>query len=625
MTKRTARPRKTGKLKMLAGPTELTALLDRAAPDCRVIARRRTLRWSRSGSPGGRVRGSAIQAVAQHGRSFTVHLAPSGYGVDVLTFQARTVGQATKWVTAINDLVAADIASAPQTDSGPPGRSTGTPVALSYKTNTGATIDEDVALLVIACDPRNLIGVCDYSPEDLEIFGELANFTFHTTLMEVDAAAAPKQAHGVIFAPQPLDQMDGSVYGFRNETAKQFGLDAANKMATNLVTVYQLQGVTETPWKKPQFLAALTKQLKTLEWWPFGTNYTIKTSVTTPYFNHFDLDELRAGRPWDLLNAQGQRNTLLVHATTCFESALHCWAYAGMMLETVPSAQAALPADLGAPIAILGAGVSGLLFATRLTGLGYTNLRILESTARYGGKTHTVVESTPHPDGDQQDTVCELGTCYLSPAYKPMVDDLKRFLQGNTQIDFTQSDPAFRGIATEGELPPEFNAPPLLAYAEYVILKATAEMGHSNSTLHRYEAMAKMAVDLAKYGLLHAEYVGLNPPMPSKKPGALKGDFGHQTFYEFLSSHGLDSMVGMLQYGYEVQGYGPLHTIPAYYGLLWMTPAITWTILADQLKLEDTPIVTAWTEGWGDVWKQIVDAQSLNIVYSAKVESIVRS
>jgi hypothetical protein len=47
-------------------------------------------------------------------------------------------------------------------------------------------------------------------------------------------------------------------------------------------------------------------------------------------------------------------------------------------------------------------------------------------------------EHGPYPAGSEEPTYCELGTCYLSPAYKPMVKDLKTYLQGNKQIDFTQ-------------------------------------------------------------------------------------------------------------------------------------------------------------------------------------------
>lgn len=298
------------------------------------------------------------------------------------------------------------------------------------------------------------------------------------------------------------------MYGVRNESVKQFGLDMAKSMEYNLVTVYQLLGTTDHKWTPDQFQKMLEEQLKTLKWWPFGEAYEIRTSVTTPYFNHFHAGAVRAGKPWDLLGRQGTRSTLLAHASTCFESALHCWGYAGLMLENIPGARQALPRDKNAPIAILGAGVSGLLFATRLTRLGYTNIQILETCDQYGGKTHTFIEDGPYPPNSQEPTVCELGTCYLSPAYAPMVHDLSTYLECNKQIDFTLGDPAFRGIATEGQLPPDFNAPPVMDFADYAILKAVAEMGKPNNLASRLEAQLVLALDLAAYGLLHPLYVG---------------------------------------------------------------------------------------------------------------------
>ena len=303
------------------------------------------------------------------------------------------------------------------------------------------------------------------------------------------------------------------------------------------------------------------------------------------------------------------------------------------MLDNIPGAKQALPSDKNAPIAILGAGVSGLLFATRLTKLGYTNIQILETCDQYGGKTHTFIENGPYPPNSSEPTVCELGTCYLSPAYDQMVHDLSTYLECNKQIDFTLGNPGFRGIATEGQLPPEFNAPPVMDFSDYVTLKALAETGKPNDEVSRLEAQVVLAVDLATYGLLHPMYVGFDPPMPTTKPESLEGPFGQQTFLDFLKAHGLTALVGSLQYGYDVQGYGPLECIPAYYGLLWITPPITWTILIDALPdfivellgLKKEPVVSAWTKGWGDLWKQMVEKQNLQITYNAQTTSVVRS
>ena len=153
--------------------------------------------------------------------------------------------------------------------------------------------------------------------------------------------------------------------------------------------------------------------------------------------------------------------------------------------------------------------------------------------------------------------------------------------------------------------------------------------------------------------------------MPATPPQAFLESHADKNFSEFLSFHGLNGMIGTLQYGYEVQGYGVLDKIPAYYGLVWINPPIIEAIIADAfiqladdfgITIEDLlkeilkiikskdlrellewiingidkelpkpiPIVTAWTEGWGDIWNQIVEKEGLNIILNAKVSSIKR-
>jgi hypothetical protein len=136
-----------------------------------------------------------------------------------------------------------------------------------------------------------------------------------------------------------------------------------------------------------------------------------------------------------------------------------------------------------------------------------------------------------------------------------------------------------------------------------------------------------MGYALAKYSLLHIEYMGFDGPMPRTSP---KPELLAQTFENFLTTNGLRALIGILQYGYEVQGYGPLDKIPAYYGLLWITPAITWAALLNALRFENVPVVTAWSKGWGDVWKQIVEKMQANkppvkITFSAQTTKITRT
>lgn len=519
-------------------------------------------------------------------------------------------------------------------------------------------ISKDYDLMVIACDPRNLKSVCNFSDQELEIFSGIENFTFHTTLIKIPVTKP--QEHGVVFSPYALDKMVGNVYGFRNESAKKFGLNISNTMDENLITIYQLQGAVDKPYTKDEFLELLRRELPTLDWWTFGTDYTIMDSVTTPYFDHFSDQELIKHTPWNLFNLQGIYNTIYVHAFTCFESALHCWGYEDMILDQFSDK---LPTDTSAHIAIIGAGVSGLLFALKLKRLGYSNINILESTDRYGGKTHTIKMEGPYPYGSKEPTYCELGTCYLSPAYQPMTADLAQYLIGNDQIPF--GDKVQRGIVTKGQLPPSFNPPPIMDNGIYVLRKAEAELGKKPGTFDDLETQVILLSELAKYIIIHKEVFGGNFPTTVKPPLHFLNEHSSQTYSSFLNYHNLKGMVGILQYGYEVQGYGILEKIPAYYGLVWITPPIIETMiinafieLADKfgISVEDVlktiiqhipdgaiksiledivskidkdlpkqrPVVTAWSKGWGNLWTEIVQKEKLNILFKTEINAIRR-
>jgi hypothetical protein len=496
------------------------------------------------------------------------------------------------------------------------------PIHIEYTIKgNSATIQKDCELLVIACDPRNLYNICDYTTEERAIFDKLRNFTFHTSLLKVKVnnSSSQTKTYSVTFAPKLLQAMNGSVYAYRNESAKQFGPERASTMTHNLVTVYQLEGETETPLSSSQFQEKLQQQLKDSDWWTFSPDYEVLETFTTPYFDHFSNEDLNKGLPWDILNLQGQNNTLYVHGFTCFESVLHCWDYAELMLNFIGSERQPLPTKLEAPIVILGAGVSGLLFAVRLKRLGYTNIEILESTDRYRGKTNTINVEGPYPSGSTEKTVCELGTCYLSPAYYHLIEELKEFFVDNDQIDFVKNDPNFRGVVTKGEFPDSFNVPPIITQTKYITLKAQALLGLSQD--HDQKSVElQIALDLAKYSVLHWKIMGSQTPMPPKPPTALL----EKTFYQFLEDNKLLTLVGMMEYIYSVQGYGVMKTIPAYYGLIWITPIVIQTILLDTMSLENIPVVTALKKGWGDFWDQIVTKEKLCITYLAETKSITR-
>ena len=493
------------------------------------------------------------------------------------------------------------------------------PVSITYKVGNVTKTYNDVELLVVACDPRNLIPVCNYTPAERYVFDRLSNFTYHTTLLRVKRNNV-RSDYGVIFSADAMDRMNGQVYVFRNETVKTFGFDAANSMSENLVTVYQ---INTSPWPAAKFEAYLKQQLQTIWWWPYGrtygTDYEILTSVTTPYFDHFTLAQLTADNslPWDLLNLQGQHRTLYVHASACFESILQCWQYANMLLD---NSLVTLPQNRNAHIVILGAGASGILFANRLRDLNYTNVEILEVTDRSDGKIHTIKMNGPYPPGNNQPTYCELGACYLSPAYDDFVTYLKPFLTGNSRIPVASNAEAdqFRGIVTTNQFPNNWPpVKPLMRFSDYVLEKARYELdapGYSD-----LEIEGLLGFFLEGYKLLYPFYRGTNLPIPLTQPANFN-QFGTQTLYDYLNQRGMSSLVGALQYGYSVQGYGALGQVSAFYGLIWIAPSVIQGMIDSGIF--GTAVVTAWSKGWGDVFDQM--KAGMKITCNATTTNITR-
>lgn len=110
---------------------------------------------------------------------------------------------------------------------------------------------------------------------------------------------------------------------------------------------------------------------------------------------------------------------------------------------------------------------------------------------------------------------------------------------------------------------------------------------------------------------------------PTTPPQSFLDAHADKSFLDFLRYHNLEGIIGILQYGYEVQGYGTLATIPAFYGLVWITPPIIRAMIKDSFGGK-TSIVTAWSKGWGDLWKQIHTMENLNIIEKVTINSINR-
>jgi len=524
------------------------------------------------------------------------------------------------------------------------------PVSVTYQ-GGGKQQTIPAELLIIACDPRALVGitgtkVMEPSPKEAAIFGAFTEYVFQTTLVTVKVPSNPPQ-HGAILDPYTVSQMAGDVSAFRNETAKQYSLAAANTLEENHLVVYQ-EWSDDSPKPRPDkatLLSTLKDQLNDpvkLPWWPYGTDWTIGDEDTdvlhSSYFHHFRGSDVEGGLPWHLLDLQGANNTAYTWAGTCFESALQCWQYQEHVLFSKDNLHAIqLPKDPKAPIVIVGAGVSGVLMADRLTRLmGRTNVTLLEKTGLVGGKTHSIVRQGPRPQGNPEPTICELGTCYMSPAYDEFHKFLKPFWSSdpphgeNFRRAFPPNPPGeFRGMVTTGTMSwknPKDPNNPVIDYTDYIVLRYQQIVGDPPDPSKRDEVLALIAGYLGDYWERGTELIGQHLPMPLKRLGAKKMTILAGTYQDWIDSSGeilpaMSGLTGVLEYAYSNQGYGPLKKIPAYYGLVWVSPLLAQRLVTEAFTSHGG--VTTWSKGWGDIWTRM--AKPLKILTNVEITSIKRN
>jgi len=474
-------------------------------------------------------------------------------------------------------------------------------------------ISKEYDSLFVACDPCSLKGVMPMSAAEETIFNALIRYTFHTTLIKAKATSDVSNfdRRGRV-APSIQRKMDGNLYAYRNETMKQFGGNVATD--TYWLTGYQI--LSHDKLMSNEELSDILKvNLTTTKWFPFK-EYEIAETFHCAYFAHFTNEDLVRGLLWKLIEIQGSHKTMYIHGSSCFESVLHIWEYHEMIFNQT-DAPMMLPTSHNGPIAIIGAGPAGLLMAVRLARMGYTNIDIIEASDRVGGKSVSIAKDSPNGK-----VVCELGTCYLSADYEPFRNYFAEYIEKEQPV----SGVVDRNIVTDGDFKLKNDVKKIEKFTDYALAKAMEDndlVGFENLT------RADVLYDFYKYSEIHEKIFDGERPFPRYQPKELLGVFGKQTYDQFLRSHGLESLLGILQYAYQAQGYGSLETVPAFYGLVWITPSMIFSMFTDIInttldpnKLPDT--ISYIKNGWSSVWANVVKKNKFNIHFNATVTQIER-
>ncbi len=136
-----------------------------------------------------------------------------------------------------------------------------------------------------------------------------------------------------------------------------------------------------------------------------------------------------------------------------------------------------------------------------------------------------------------------------------------------------------------------------------------------------------VAVHVARYNALHhklfgSSYLGIPGPLSPKVVAALS-----MPFAEFLARNHCQALLPMALYGMCAQGYGNLRTIPAYYGLLWLTPAMLNGYLLADTPLGKFPRKSMFKHGFGALWTEVVHVNGLseNIKLNTSITKVTRT
>jgi len=283
-------------------------------------------------------------------------------------------------------------------------------------------------------------------------------------------------------------------------------------------------------------------------------------------------------------------------------------------------------------IVIVGGGPSGVHMSKLLVDHGYTSVTVLEAEREVGGKSYT--EWSHYQPGVPHD----MGTCYLHQAYFQIRELLQEYDPENLEISFSGED--LREIEGEAVRVQRIGQPweNSQAYQQWVLDEAKWQL-FPGQTLPQKLARRLIPQELMQLPMLHAmtRYLDLHlkifgeyeyglPPKP--KPGM--DGLINMTAMEFINKHSLKALIGIFRYGQQVQGYGVLETIPAFYLCWWSHPDMIRAGLRGMLQF-DTPEerhdgVEMLKYGYQRLWTKIRDAYARRVSYvlGAAVASVVR-
>ncbi|CAK9009408.1 unnamed protein product [Durusdinium trenchii] len=270
-------------------------------------------------------------------------------------------------------------------------------------------------------------------------------------------------------------------------------------------------------------------------------------------------------------------------------------------------------------VVIVGGGPAGVHMSACLATKGFKHVTLLEAEVEVGGKSLTVI------DPSQPDVPHELGTCYMSPSYELIRKLLKEYDPTNEESTFANENKGRMvfGMNLSDEDKRKYTKG--MEYFDWVLeeveMKTTSKCCRC---LPNSAQSVPIFAALIKYNKLHDSIFGKFPyGMPPKPKDWSKIDM---TAMEFLKKNGLEILEPVFLYTQQVQGYGLLDKIPAFYLLWWHHPDVMNGTIRSMLG-SDELLVSLLKNGYQSLWKKMVERHSkeVNYITGAQVTGVKRT
>lgn len=201
-------------------------------------------------------------------------------------------------------------------------------VFVTYRSKESpAVLTDRFDFLILSPAMNSLIDIVDFRPKELNIFKNLVNANYVTSLVESDIGRRTRDPQ--VYFNQEIEQLSYSMYASisfyhakNNITGDDYRLGIRENGpdgGPQETTMYYQYGL-ENPWAKDIDLMIQSKLFTILKRFDKTNPRVLEQTKWGYYFPRFPAQAADRGYLWDILDMQGRFNTWYIGSSVCFES-----------------------------------------------------------------------------------------------------------------------------------------------------------------------------------------------------------------------------------------------------------------------------------------------------------------